>query len=217
LSIEIQKDCLRLRACTHDNIPLDYDAKLTDFLLDAPTKEKVHSTGRELRALLRSKANLEEAISAIEQLHRERTQKPAGCVFDFSHRSLFAYAAVLYGACFTKGGADREIPLREIERRLRDCNLHDVIMIHRHKLFAHLDEDHDVRTDEMNWSLVVKEEGLVPNGPRMSGVKTLLVVGETNLEWITHMKMVINMIETEVKVKSTEINSLLGDFVKLAP
>lgn len=207
---KISKNKLKVRVSTHEGEVKEYSADLNDFDVDDKRKIRLLQLRKELRTLLRAKTNLEEAQQSLRQLDRQLKDKSSNVSFEYANRALFTYAVSLYGACFVRGGADKEIPLGPFLKEFEMSKVHQTVMTYRHKLISHLDEDHDLRSDELGWDMIVTDVGLTPKGPHLNGTKVLLTIGSPNWEWVEHMQSVIGLIEHRKEEISVEVNNLLG-------
>lgn len=213
VSSKISKSKLKVRVSSHEGVAKQYSADLNDFDVDNKKKLRLAHLRKELRTLLRARANLEEAQQSVLQLERQLKDKTSDVSFEYANRALFAYATSLYGACFVRGGIEKEIPLGNILKEIELSEIHKTVMIYRHKLISHLDEDNDLRTDELGWDIIVTEDGLNPKGPHLNGTKVLLTIGTANWDWVDHMQMVIVMIDRRKEEISAEVNSHLGNIL----
>lgn len=199
---------LSKRVTSHEGEVKTYSVDLNDCILINEKKEKISSLKNELRAILRSEQNLQEAIEMIDLLESNlKNEDRYG--LNISNRSLFISATILYGACFVKGGIEKRIPMDGLKEIFEKEKIHHDIMIYRHKLLSHLDEDHEVRTDTLGWDLSVQGDKLIPQHPHLNGSKVMMEMGLKNVLWIEHMRMLI----CEINKRKSEITSLVNDLL----
>ena len=124
---------LSKRVTSHEGEVKTYSVDLNDCILINEKKEKISNLKNELRAILRSEQNLQEAIEMIDLLESNlKNEDRYG--LNISNRSLFISATILYGACFVKGGFEKRIPLNGLKESFEKEKIHNDIMIYRHKL-----------------------------------------------------------------------------------
>lgn len=209
---KIIKNNLKKRVTSHEGEVRAYSIDLDDCILCDEKKAKIANLKNELRAILRSKNNLEEAIQMINLLECNLKNNDSYAL-NISNRSLFISATILYGACFVRGGADKRVPLSTFSKHFdeEEEKIHKGYMTYRHKLLCHLDEDHDVRTDLLEWDLIVCQDELKPHEPHLGGSKVMMEMGHKNNQWIEHMKMLIREINRRKIEITFLVNELLGD------
>lgn len=212
----VNKSDLKNAASTAAGKVTGYDVDLNAIHATADKKEALVALGYDIRALLRSQQNLEEAIIVVEQFDMIYPALKHKVGYDETLRGLFSLAVILYGACFVKGGGLRKIPLEKIDTSATEGTVtHKAVMQYRHKLLSHLDDDHEVREDRLNWLLTVEGSSLIPRVPRLGSTKTLFVMGDENQNWIGQMKFLKKQIEIKVKELTVEVNALLGSTVSI--
>lgn len=208
---KVNQEKLRAVVISGEGVVRDYEVDLADIVMTDKIKEQVLNFASMLRSLTRSKDNLNrcnEMIGLLEQhVHKNKSSMRET---DF-HNALYAHAVVTYGACFVRGGSSRQFPLESLDLDLGESPLHINIMTTRHKLFSHLDDDHDLRTDKIKWILRPVKNILAPSGPRFNSNRVLLQMGASNLDWMDHNKGIIKKIEEKAAEVAEIINKLVGN------
>lgn len=209
---KIKRDDLIVSVTDKDGNIKEYKADLTKLQLDEPSLEKVKLNLRSIRDLSRSEYNLHKALDLISLLENLiRTQgRQAG--FDVISQALFCHSIALYGACFMKGGIDRKIPLVAFEKEMEGHSVHNEVMTMRHKLFGHLDEDHEVRADQVLWQLQVTEPGtLKPYTAAMRGDRIALRSLTFLLAWVEVIEELLGRVGVMKQGIVTDTNKLVGE------
>lgn len=164
---EISKSNLIILSKNSNDEITGYKLSLDDLKVDDLTKSQIGIKNDQLRRLSRVCDNLRRSIESLE--HIENLLHENGSTFGFSPipHALFCHATILYGACFVNGEGGR--PLREIYTEISTHEIHLEILKIRHKRFGHIDENHDVRSDNLLWQVRVQDGLLIPETSTMRG------------------------------------------------
>lgn len=207
---KVRKQFLRDRVTSAEGVVKQYGVEVQNIDVEADAENDFRLAARKLRDLLRSRDNLIECQHSIRHLERQLKDRTTDYSFSYANRGAFTYAVICYGACFVKGGADYRVPLEGLVEKISNRKMHDTLMTYRHKLLVHLDENHEVRTDALEWSFRPTDRGLLPAEPSLNGNRILLTMGDVNYDWIEHVEDLIRLIDAEKLVLKDQINSMIG-------
>ncbi|MEQ1722285.1 MAG: hypothetical protein ABL930_03860 [Pseudobdellovibrio sp.] len=185
--LKVSRNKLIVLATNKDNVPFQYKVDINDVEMTAVDKCVVLELHSELRSILRAQANLDECLKTLRDLLSNGAQgAPSSFYLNTAKRSQFAYATILYGACFLNG-ENRSRPLRTVSSSILNDQNHNEIMTYRNKLFGHIDENHEVRKDNLFWAFTVCDDILKPIAANLEGVFTSMPSIGSIQSWIEHI------------------------------
>lgn len=155
---------------------------------------------KELRSLVRSKENLEEAIFTLHELVDLSYAKNSNSLLNpisKVHKGLLSFSIIRYRACFVKDN-NGNIPLNFLISKLKDSIAHKILKDLGDKYYGHLDDNHDVRFDDVKWSFQVKDNSVISRQFLLTGSGFDHFSKEGVQELITHMGLIIEMINEKL-------------------
>lgn len=181
------------------------------FIFENEEKRKtILNLMQQVRTLLRMMDNLREVFEVLHELEKRLKNR-----FDYFPRTetagyaLFVKAAVLYGACFVKGAKGKR-PIDSYDSSIRDCSEHKSYMIYRDKLFAHLDDDHDVRADPLLWTFYPVEGKLMPKNGVNATSYISMISEEEIYSWKMYTHSLLEGMGKKNQETNAQINKMLG-------
>lgn len=211
--IKIKKENLKVKRCFDDGSPKLYSADLRQLDLPRKDLDKIQSILNKLRTLSEISINLIAAIDIVTELESDNSRGFGTASFSNKNEALFSMAATLYCACFQLDHKKR-IPIRVLNESdfLKLPSIHYEIKDFRDKRLCHLDKDHKVRSNRVNWLFHVKDDNcLKASGADYISELSIFFLGEKNQEWIDHMGDLLNKIIIKQKELESEMNKLLPD------
>ncbi len=207
---KINKNNLIIFAKDGNDQVTGYKVNLADIVTnDDVKKEGIRQKAGQLRRFSRVCSNFEKAIDSIEQINILLKNHGHHFGFDLIPHAMFCHVVILYGACFVKG--EDGYPLRELYSEVLNNEIHKEVMDIRNKRFGHIDENHDVREDNLLWQVRVSDGILKPETSSMRG-SYLALPSESFMhlfkDWIHELKGKVHLLESNLK---SEINDLVGD------
>lgn len=210
--MKIHNDQLTVRTSTN-GVVTAYTIDLEIISCEDSKKILLENYKKELRFLLRSQTNLQEASLTLMELASDHYGESNNYIKDptrIAHRALLSHAVMMYRACFLKGEG-REVPLKFLLKELSENSIHLEISDLRDKLFAHLDENHSVRNDHIKWELKVEEDKLVPIRANLIGDNLHSYHKSTLNDWLRHFHSVLDKIKEKEDFITKEINEMIGE------
>lgn len=180
------------------------------IIANAENAKLIEKSGKEIRILLRAQDNLRNCTNILENLIDLRKNPPRKIGFDSQvEHALFSLAVMTYGSCFVKGENNRK-PLDWIDTRLTSSAVHVQLRNFRDKLFAHIDANHEVRSDHLIWYFSTDKEVLIPKFGGLIGEKSIFPEAEFIENWMQNCRYLSSLVNEEILKINSSINQILN-------
>ncbi len=212
MSISCNLDSLNVRIQGHDGMVKEYSLDLKDLNCEASLKDSLIGDVLNLRILSMMESNLKNSIELVKRVEALYGVGLGFGSVDAPGPSLFLSSVILYGACFVKSFSISKRPFDLISDSVVLPAFHQEIIDMRHKLYGHLDDDHSLRSERVEWCFIPNEHGyLKPQRPYYSGDKLALQIGSRNTEWVSLMEEMLSATKLKEREIVGRINIAIGE------
>lgn len=208
--IKVKNESLKVKRCFEDGSPKLYSADLRHFDLPRKDLDKIKSILKKLRTLNEISINLTATIDIIHEFESDNSRGFGSASWSNKNEALFSMATTLYCSCFLRGENDA-IPISVLEEEITPPPIHDKVRAFRDKRLCHLDKDHEVRSNKVNWLFLVDENNkLKPCGADFQSQQVVFFLGEDNKEWIKFINELLHKLTNKTKTFEEEVNSFFS-------
>jgi len=126
--------------------------------------------------------------------------------------SRLTEACILYGACFLESSKGKR-PSEALSINVNDNKFHKSLMRYRNKLYCHIDNNNEHRSDEINWVFEVGNNILIPRRHFLGGNRTLMPDPGLINSWKDLTHEIIQSIFHDTTVLTQQINEEIGEII----